>query len=56
MTLNNWNENFNTNQGDFYDPTIPTSADIQAIPEPTSLTLLIFGCGIFLASRKKQNP
>lgn len=56
MSLNDWNENSNTNQGNFYDPTLPTSADIQAIPEPTSLTLLIFGCGIFLASRKKRNP
>jgi hypothetical protein len=44
----------NTAQGDYCDPTLPTSGDIPSVPEPATLTLIALGCGILLASRKKM--
>jgi hypothetical protein len=54
VILNEWQAPAFSSE-DFYDPTIPTATAMPSVPEPTSMTLLLLGCGFLLAAKRKTN-
>jgi hypothetical protein len=54
INLNDWQVPAFSSE-DFYDPSIPTATAIPSVPEPTSMTLLLLGCGFLLAAKRKAN-